>query len=151
MKIDTDVLIIGGGITGLTVAHALRASGLKITLVEPGGIGGVIRTEVTDGYVRECGPNVLVNKPDIVGLIADLGLSEKVRYPVIFPYRQLVWHEKGILPIPKTPFAFLSSPLVSLLDKLRFVSALFRRCFIEALGVNPSVQDLACRYLGSSG
>jgi glycine/D-amino acid oxidase-like deaminating enzyme/nitrite reductase/ring-hydroxylating ferredoxin subunit len=37
--IDTDVLIIGGGIAGLTTAYCLLKAGRKITLVEDGFIG----------------------------------------------------------------------------------------------------------------
>src|SRR5437868_6068192 len=37
--IDTDVLIIGGGIAGLTTAYCLLKAGRKITLVEDGLIG----------------------------------------------------------------------------------------------------------------
>lgn len=38
-KFDTDVLIIGGGIAGLTTAYCLLKGGRKITLVEDGLIG----------------------------------------------------------------------------------------------------------------
>src|SRR5688572_17527621 len=38
-NIDTDVLIIGGGIAGLTTAYCLLKAGRKITLVEDGLIG----------------------------------------------------------------------------------------------------------------
>ncbi len=38
-NIDTDILIIGGGIAGLTTAYCLLKAGRKITLVEDGYIG----------------------------------------------------------------------------------------------------------------
>lgn len=37
--IETDVLVVGGGIAGLTTAYCLAASGQKVTLVEDGYIG----------------------------------------------------------------------------------------------------------------
>jgi heterodisulfide reductase subunit A-like polyferredoxin len=37
--LDTDILIIGGGIAGLTTAYCLLKAGKKITLVEDGLIG----------------------------------------------------------------------------------------------------------------
>lgn len=44
---DTDVLIIGGGITGITAAYYLNNSGLKVTLLEKGKIGNGITKNST--------------------------------------------------------------------------------------------------------
>ena len=38
--LDTEVLIIGGGITGLTLAYTLREQGADVALFEAGGIAG---------------------------------------------------------------------------------------------------------------
>lgn len=45
--IETDVLIIGGGITGLTTAYKLINSGLKIALVEQNKVGSEISSKTT--------------------------------------------------------------------------------------------------------
>jgi hypothetical protein len=37
--LDTDILVIGGGISGLTAAYCLLKSGHKVVLVEDGHIG----------------------------------------------------------------------------------------------------------------
>ena len=37
--LDTDVVIVGGGLTGCATAYALAASGIKTVLVEGGQIG----------------------------------------------------------------------------------------------------------------
>ena len=43
---DYDVVIIGAGLTGLATAYALRASGLRVAVVEKEArLGGVIHAE----------------------------------------------------------------------------------------------------------
>lgn len=43
---DANIVIIGGGITGLTIAHYLLKSGLKPTIYEKYKLGGVITTSI---------------------------------------------------------------------------------------------------------
>lgn len=45
---DSDIVIIGGGITGLTIAHYLLKSGVKPTIYEKDKLGGVITTAIPD-------------------------------------------------------------------------------------------------------
>ena len=52
------VAIVGGGITGLTAAYRLRQRHFDVTLFEADSrVGGVIRTEASDGFLSEAGPN----------------------------------------------------------------------------------------------
>src|SRR5688572_30522211 len=37
--VDTDVVIVGGGLAGLSVAYCLLKAGKKVTLVEDGAVG----------------------------------------------------------------------------------------------------------------
>jgi oxygen-dependent protoporphyrinogen oxidase len=79
------IAIIGGGIAGLSAAYYLeraRASGadLEWTLFEKSDrLGGVIQTEVRDGFVLEAGPDsFLTIKPEATQLCRDLGLSDQL-------------------------------------------------------------------------
>ena len=52
------VVVIGGGITGLTAAHRLVADGVEVTVLErERRLGGKILTERHDGFVLEAGPD----------------------------------------------------------------------------------------------
>ena len=80
------VVIIGGGITGLSTAYALqeqaRLSGIPLacTLVEARDrLGGVILTERLDGFVIEAGPDsLLTQKPWGLELCHTLGIGDRL-------------------------------------------------------------------------
>jgi len=56
------VLVVGGGITGLASAYALGRAGVPVILLEASSrLGGKVRTEMTDGYVIEHGPDSFVS------------------------------------------------------------------------------------------
>src|SRR3546814_2125063 len=49
----SEVVVIGGGITGLAAARDLLVSGASVTLVEPDHVGGKLRTTPFDGSVLD--------------------------------------------------------------------------------------------------
>jgi len=74
------VVIVGGGISGLSAAYYLSKAGIPATLVEARPrLGGVIRTERVEGCVIEAGPDsFLAQKPWALELIRELGLGADV-------------------------------------------------------------------------
>src|SRR5579884_1291411 len=76
------VIIVGGGISGLSLAYRLqgRAPGLEVLLLEQQGRpGGTLWTERRDGFQVEIGPNgFLDTKPATLALCRDLGLGERL-------------------------------------------------------------------------
>lgn len=53
---DTDVLVIGAGLTGLTAALELARRGKRVTVLErEDTVGGRVRTDVVDGYLIDRG------------------------------------------------------------------------------------------------
>jgi oxygen-dependent protoporphyrinogen oxidase len=74
------VLIIGGGISGLSTAYYLNKAGIRPTLIDSSPqLGGVIRTTVDHGCVLEAGPDsFLATKPSAMDLIREVGLADQV-------------------------------------------------------------------------
>lgn len=69
------IVIIGGGITGLSLAWYLRGKA-HVTLIEASGrLGGWIETKVKDDFLYECGPRSFRG---MMPLIQELGLENKV-------------------------------------------------------------------------
>lgn len=88
----TSVLVVGGGITGLSAARELAAAGLAVTLVESADRwGGKLASTVVDGVRLDTGAeSVLARRPEAVGLIDDLGLGEGRVHPTAARPRLLV-------------------------------------------------------------
>lgn len=77
-----DVIIVGGGITGLSAAYRLQkdAPELKVVLLEASDrLGGKIWTQQEDGFVMEAGPDCfLARKERGVALCAELGIADQL-------------------------------------------------------------------------
>jgi oxygen-dependent protoporphyrinogen oxidase len=75
-----DVVVVGGGIAGLSAAYELHRRGCDVRLLEATSrLGGVIVTERTDGWVIDGGPDsLLAQKPAGVALCRELGLGDRL-------------------------------------------------------------------------
>ncbi|MGZ5428176.1 MAG: NAD(P)-binding protein, partial [Thermoanaerobaculia bacterium] len=71
----TRVVILGGGIAGLTAAFRRASAGETVVLEAGPRAGGSIRTIREDGFTLECGPNTLRTTEAAERLLADLGLE----------------------------------------------------------------------------
>jgi protoporphyrinogen/coproporphyrinogen III oxidase len=122
------VAILGAGLSGLSVAWFLQKKGLAPFIFESSHqAGGVIKTEQTEGFQFEYGPNsLLIHCTEMAELIQDLGLEhEIVEANPQAKKRFIVRHGKPI-PVPLSPFQFLSTPLLSPWGKLRLLTEPFR-------------------------
>lgn len=74
------VVIIGGGISGLSAAYYLSKGGAPSTILESRPrLGGVIQTDRVEGCTIEAGPDSFLSvKPAAMDLISDLGLAAEV-------------------------------------------------------------------------
>jgi oxygen-dependent protoporphyrinogen oxidase len=74
------VVIIGGGISGLSAAYYLARGGVPSTILESRPrLGGVIQTERVEGCTIEAGPDSFLSaKPAALELIRELGLADQV-------------------------------------------------------------------------
>ncbi len=148
-----DVVIIGGGISGLSVLHYLKKKfagqpQTSITLLEASPHpGGTARTISEDGFLFETGPNgFLSSKPTTLELIHDLGLeNELIEADAAAKIRYLSLGHK-LYPLPTNLVEFLRFPLFSLAEKLRIPAEMF---ISKGCDPNESVYDFGKRRLGT--
>ncbi len=126
------VLIVGGGVAGLTVARELTQRGEhEVRLLEASSsLGGNIQTERTEGLIIESGPDSFLHtKPWAAELARELGLGDQMMSPRsgasrVFMVKRgrLVRMPPGMaLGVPTDPVAFLGSPLLSTAAKARAI------------------------------
>jgi oxygen-dependent protoporphyrinogen oxidase len=147
------VAIVGAGIAGLALAHALqkrgaRERGVEIVVLERGERpGGNIRTEVEDGYTLEWGPNGFLDSvPETLALVRDLGLEERVQVSDDRARRRFIFRHGRLHELPGGPGAFLASGLLSWPGKLRIAFEPFARRRPD--DVDETIHAFASRRIG---
>ena len=98
-----DCLVIGGGISGSTLAHNLHTNQkLDIILAEARDYlgGNVISHETEDGFIWEEGPNSFATQPSIVRIAYELGIDDQLVFAdeALPPW---VNHNGKLHPLPK--------------------------------------------------
>ena len=97
------VVVVGGGITGLTVAYALRQHAgerVAVTVLEASPwIGGKLRVHEVGGLCLDAGAeSFLARRPEAVDLAREVGLGEDIVVPVTT--RAQIWSRGGCHPLP---------------------------------------------------
>lgn len=132
LKKSGKVVIVGAGISGLTVAYRLRQLGIEAQVLEASThIGGLIRTEHNGGFLIEHGPeSILQAKPAGRQLALELGLEDEIQQTrghvggaYILQRGKLIRIPEGFsLMAPANLRHFLVSPLFSWPAKLRVLA-----------------------------
>jgi len=144
---ETDVIIIGAGLTGLTIAFHLKKRGKKVIILEKNDwIGGQIRTFEEDRFVFESGPNTgVVSYPEVAELFSALSPDCELETADENAAHRLIWKDGCFRNLPSGLISAIKTPLFTFPDKLRILGEPFR-----PKGNNPdeSVAAMALRRLG---
>ncbi|MFD2785634.1 protoporphyrinogen oxidase [Hymenobacter rubripertinctus] len=119
--------IIGGGISGLTLAWYLQRAGLDYDLFEADTRpGGNLRSEQLGGYLLEIGPNSLQLSAELDQLLTELGLGGQLQDAAAVSQNRYVLRQGAYQKLPASPPALLTSPFFSLKARWNIVRELFR-------------------------
>ena len=99
------VVVVGGGIAGLSAAHRLaetKRTGLEVTLLERSDrFGGTIRTVELGGCLVELGPDsFLSSKPWLTQLAERVGVADRIIATATTHRRSHVVHRGRLHPLP---------------------------------------------------
>lgn len=145
------ILIIGGGISGLSVLHHLRTKyaarpEVEINLVEMSADpGGNIRTLCQNGFQFETGPSGFVDSnPSTLELAEEIGLAPELITANPESKTRYICVENNLYGL-KSPFSLFSFPFLSWQDKVGLFKEWSRT---KGTDPNETVYDFASRRLG---
>ncbi|MBT7959310.1 MAG: protoporphyrinogen oxidase [Akkermansiaceae bacterium] len=149
-----DTIVLGAGISGLSIAHAAHSHDHAVLLLESSDqVGGSIQSYRADGYLAEHGPNsILIKDKQVATLLTEVGLDaqESQRANNKAKKRYIV-HQGQLHAMPSSPLTMIKTPLFSLGGKLRFAMEPFIGRYAEHKnGHNEeSFADFVRRRLGA--
>lgn len=147
-----DVVVVGGGISGLTAAWHLKKAGIDVCLLEADtGVGGSIRTERRDGFLLEKGPfNVIVRDPAFEALLDDLSDEVKVITASRAARIRYIYRRGRLHALPTNPVSLATTRLLSVGARFRLLAGLIvsRRCAGGARKNSRTSEGLTDRTVG---
>jgi protoporphyrinogen/coproporphyrinogen III oxidase len=144
-----DVLIIGGGISGLSTAFALkRHAAVRCELWEASNrLGGTIGSDRSEGYSVDWGPNGFLDRePITLQLVDELGLRAALEPANSKSEKRFILKNGRLHPVPFSPAKMLTTELLGPIEKAR----VFCEPFIRGRKDDgeESVFDFAARRIG---
>jgi len=131
------VVVIGGGLSGLSAAHRLieLRPGLNVSLLEAGPrLGGVLQSERRDGFLIERSADTFItNVPWGIDLCRRLGLEDQLlgtdperRKAYVVAHGRLEPVPEGfVLMMPSKMWPMVTTPILSVAGKLRMMGEFF--------------------------
>lgn len=125
----TDVIVVGGGISGLTAAFKLKKQGYDVLLLEEQETpGGNIKTIASDGSRMETGPHSFMGSSEYTWkLVDELGIHDAVEPASATSKNRYIYRHKKLKPLPMSFLSFLGTTLLSPAAKLRLMMEPFIR------------------------
>lgn len=121
------VVIVGGGISGLVCAYQLKQAGIQVALLEQSSrLGGAIETQRQDGFQFELGPQSFLSNATLLELVSSLGIEKDLLRADPKAPRFILLGGR-LIPAPMGPPQLVFSPLLGAGTKFRLLTEPFRK------------------------
>jgi len=140
-----EVVVIGGGLTGFSLAVRLHLGGKRVLLLESRStIGGNLRTRTDENehgqWLLDLGPNSFGDaSKELIGLARDLGIEDRLVRAPDYAGKRFLFRNGGLVEVAAHPLKFLFSPLLPVSGRLR----LMREPFISPRPADAREESLA--------
>ncbi len=143
-----NIVILGAGITGLSIAHWLKKVGISCKILELSHeVGGSMQTEKIEDFLIDYGPNSgLETTPLIKTIVSDINFTDEMIYANSSSAKRYILKNEKLLPLPTGPFQFLTAKLFS--PKAKFRLALEPFIGKSEDGYYQSIAEFVERRLG---
>jgi len=143
---EVQAVVVGAGAAGLGAALALSARGAEVLLVEQGDrLGGVMRSERSQGFLFERGPNTMRVSAPALEVIQRAGLEAGLLRAAPASRHRYLLRGDGLVRVPMDPVAFVTSSLLSGKGKRRILGEPF---VARGDARGESVAEFMARRLG---
>ncbi len=122
-EFDADVIVVGGGISGLACACRLQREGVDVLVLEAAQrAGGAISSLRKDGLLLETGPNSTLDTTPLIGaLLKSVGIAEERIAPTAAARNRYILRGGRLIAMPMSPAALVTTGLFSMSAKLRLL------------------------------
>lgn len=145
-----DVIVVGGGISGLSTARFLKDKRPELSLLvleQTNRPGGAMWTHSEEGYLAEGGPHgFLDNCPESAALIDLAGLRSEIVTAPLGDFVRYICLGGELQCIPQNPKKIIMADLISPTQKLRVLGELFKK----PLAGEPTVAQWVEHRLGKA-
>lgn len=143
---DIEVLVVGGGISGLAVAQRLGQQGIRVEVWDRAAKpGGMVRSVRKDGYLTEQAAAMLLNfRPEVTRFISEARLEDRKQPRIEVDHRYVI-SDGRLRELPMKMGPLLMSDIWSMRAKLRMMLEPLAR---RSRGGEESVSEFVRRRFG---
>ena len=140
------IAIIGGGISGLSLAYYLQKQNKPYILLESSDVaGGYIQTEIVSDVVIEKGPNSILADDFVFNYLKELGLSKEIVEANSISKKRYVYKNGTYRALPSGLLSLLFSSYFTFGSRLKILGEFFNK---KSASKDITLYDLVAERFG---
>lgn len=125
---DQPVLIVGAGLSGLSIAYELQKLQVPYQVLEVSDhTGGVMKSIRENGFELDAGANTIAASPELLQYFTELGLDKEILQASAASKNRFLVRRHQLHAVSPHPFKIMASPYLSRGSKWRLFTERFRK------------------------